>query len=101
MYRFEWDEAKNRANRLKHNGISFDAASGVFRDPLHISVQDRIESGEMRWQTYGLVDGARLLIVAHTRVEEDGEGGFVEVIRIVSARRMARAERRWYEEQGR
>ncbi|HEY5161717.1 MAG TPA: BrnT family toxin, partial [Terriglobales bacterium] len=31
--RFEWDEEKNRRNKLKH-GISFQAAAVVFDDPF-------------------------------------------------------------------
>ena len=46
--RFEWDEAKNRANQRKH-GVSFEEAAHVFRDPLQVSVQDRTEGGEQRW----------------------------------------------------
>lgn len=62
--RFEWDEAKNFANQRKH-GVSFEEASQVFHDPLHLSVQDRIEGGEQRWQTLGIVGGLILLTVAH------------------------------------
>ena len=36
--RFEWDEGKNRANQRKH-GVSFDDASEVFGDPLHLSYE--------------------------------------------------------------
>jgi uncharacterized protein len=48
--RFEWDATKNLSNRRKH-GVSFEEACQVFRDPLCVSVQDRIEGGELRWQT--------------------------------------------------
>jgi uncharacterized DUF497 family protein len=96
--RFEWDEAKNRSNWRKH-GVTFEEASQVFRDPLHLSVQDRIEEGEQRWQTFGLVGGLVILMVAHTITEEDGEGGLVEVIRIMSARRADKSERRRYEDE--
>jgi uncharacterized protein len=90
--RFEWDEAKNSANQRKHN-VSFDLAREVFEDPLHRSVADRIEDGEQRWNTMGMVRGAVLLIVAHTwREDED-----TEVVRIISARRATRRERRNYE----
>ena len=41
--RFEWDDAKNRANQVKH-GVSFEEAAQVFRDPLHVSIQDRMGS---------------------------------------------------------
>lgn len=76
-----WDENKNRINRQKHR-ISFEVAQHVFDDPLHISRQDRIEHGEERWQTIGLVHGVMLLLVAHAYTAEDGE----EAIRIISAR---------------
>jgi uncharacterized DUF497 family protein len=64
--RFEWDEAKNLSNQRKHDGISFEEARQVFQDPLHVSVQDRIEGGEQRWQTVGAVQGVVILLVAHT-----------------------------------
>jgi hypothetical protein len=95
-FRFEWDETKNQANQRKH-GLSFEEAAQVFLDPLHLSDQDRTEGGEQRWQTFGLVAGFVLLIVAHTIVEEDVKGEIVEVIRIFSARRANRKERQHYE----
>ena|SRR5437764_6850100 len=85
MTRFDWDSAKDRSNQRKH-GISFTIAQHVFDDPDALSEQDRIEGGERRWQTLGLVDGLLLLLVAHT-LHNDGEN---EVIRIISARRADR-----------
>ncbi|MGO9112218.1 MAG: BrnT family toxin [Thermoguttaceae bacterium] len=96
--RFEWDEAKDLSNRRKH-GVSFEDASHVFLDPLHVSVQERIEDGELRWQTLGLVEGVLLLTVAHTVTEELGDGTLIEVIRIISARPATRKERRRYEDE--
>ena len=61
--RFEWDEAKNRINQRKHD-VSFETAREVFDDPLHVSIPDRVEDGEERWQTFGLIGGMLLLIVA-------------------------------------
>ena len=96
--RFEWDESKNLSNRRKH-GVSFEEACLVFRDPLFVSVQERVEGGEQRWQTLGMVEGFLLLTVAHT-VREELEGGtLVEVVRIISARRATRKERRRYEDE--
>lgn len=92
--RFEWDPAKAAANVVKH-GISFELAAQVFSDPFALSVQDRTEDGEYRWQTLGMVNGWVLLLVAHTiRDEIDG----TELIRIISARRATRAERKRYEQ---
>ncbi len=62
--RFTWDEAKNQSNQRKH-GISFEAAARVFSDPLHLSIRDRLENGEERWQTLGHVDGTNMVVVAH------------------------------------
>jgi uncharacterized DUF497 family protein len=53
---FDWDETKAITNWRKHH-VSFDLAARVFLDPLAISYQDRIENGEQRWQTLGMVDG--------------------------------------------
>jgi uncharacterized DUF497 family protein len=91
--RFKWDEAKNHRNLAKHR-ISFETAKLVFEDPHHLSVQDRVVEGEERWQTFGMIDGATLLVVAHAYWEEDSE----EVIRMISARKATRQERRAYEE---
>ena len=89
-----WDDKKNRANLKKH-GVGFEAAQLVFDDPLHLSRQDRVEGGEDRWQTLGMVDAVVLLLVAHTwRETETGE----EHIRIISARRATRMERKFYEQ---
>ena len=96
--RFEWDEAKNLSNRRKH-GVTFEEASHVFRDPLYVSVQDRVEGGELRWQTLGLVEDLLLLTVAHTVREERDDGTWVDVIRIISARHATRKERRRYEDE--
>jgi uncharacterized protein len=90
--RFEWDEAKNRANQRKH-GISFLTALRVFDDPLIVSRIDRIIDNEVRFQTFGEVGGFRIIMVAHTDRDEAGE----EVVRIISARTATRMERRTYE----
>jgi uncharacterized DUF497 family protein len=94
MQRFVWDDAKARANLRKHR-VSFETAARVFTDPHALTVQDRIEGGEYRWQTLGRVGGITLLLVAHT-LEEDPDGE--EVIRIISARRAGPKERERYEQ---
>jgi uncharacterized DUF497 family protein len=96
---FFWDDAKNESNQRKH-GISFECAKLVFDDPLHVSRQDRIENGEQRWQTVGMVGGVALLLVAHTWYETDSDetGLSRERIRIISARLATRLERKIYEQ---
>ncbi len=93
--RFTWDGAKAVINHAKHK-VSFDIAARVFLDPFAFSEQDRIEGGEYRWRTIGSVEGVTILLVAHT---VDDQGGGTEVIRIISARRAERSERRRYEEE--
>ena len=89
---FEWDPEKANSNRRKH-GISFEIAQNVFDDPDALSEQDRIEAGERRWKTIGLVDGVLSLLVAYTvRCGDEGE-----TIRIISARRCDGKERKRYE----
>ena len=92
--RFEWDDAKAKTNLVKHH-ISFETAVLVFVDPFALVEQDRIENGECRWQTIGLVNGYLFLLVAHT-VQDDEDG--TEVIRIISARRAEPKERKRYEQ---
>jgi uncharacterized DUF497 family protein len=98
---FTWDDRKNRANQQKH-GIGFETAILVFDDPLNVSTQDREVDGEPRWQTIGMVNGIHMLIVAHTldldidlnRLLDKADDA--EVIRILSARKATRRERRIY-----
>ncbi len=88
--KFEWDPNKARSNRGKH-GITFDEASTVFNDPFFITFMDVEHSqDEERYITLGLSVNQRLLMIAHT---ECGE-----VIRIISARKATKNERRFYEE---
>lgn len=86
---FTWDEPKNRANQKKHR-VSFETASLIFGDPFQLSIQDREVQGEIRWQTMGLAAGVQILVVAHTWDEE------ADLIRIISARKATRRERRIY-----
>lgn len=90
---FTWDENKSRRNHIKHK-ISFETAALIFDDPHAVSVLERIENGEERWQTLGLAGGIVVLLVVHTYREESGEG----VIRIISARKATPGERKIYEE---
>jgi uncharacterized DUF497 family protein len=72
-----------------------------FRRPFALSHHDRIEGGEYRWQTLGMIEGHVLLLVAHTIREDDEDGRAVEVIRIISARKAETSERRRYEQETR
>jgi hypothetical protein len=98
--RFEWDPAKAAITLRKH-AISFDIAVRVFADPFALTEQVRIEGGEQRWQTLGIVEGHLLVLVAHTIRDDEEDGQPIEVIRIISARAADRKERRRYEQETR
>ncbi len=91
---FSWDDVKNQGNQRKH-GVSFETAVLVFDDPLHITRRERVENYERRWQTVGMVGGIALLLVAHTWHEAESGS---EYIRIISARRATKLERKIYEQ---
>ncbi len=89
--RFEWDPRKAATNRAKH-GVSFEEASSVFGDPLGLIVEDpRHSHGEKRHVLLGSSERHRLLAVMFTEREE--------VIRLISARKATRQERKNYEDQ--
>lgn len=90
-FRFEWDPRKAAANLRKH-GVSFETAAVVFDDPLTEKQLQGDEHGEVRWKAIGEAGGAIYYVVYTTR-EEDEE----EVIRIISARKATRSERRAYQ----
>jgi uncharacterized DUF497 family protein len=87
---FEWDDKKAKSNAKKH-GARFEEASTVFADGLSLTIQDPAHSQvEDRFVTIGSSYRGRLLVVVHT---ERGDN-----IRIISARRASRRERKSYEE---
>jgi len=90
---FDWDPDKARANLKKHT-ILFEVASTVFSDPLHLSVPES-SSGEQRWVTIGHAANGLTLVVVHTYRFDRARG---EVIRIISARKATKNERKQYEE---
>jgi len=87
---FEWDSNKAAQNIAKH-GIDFSEAATVFEDPLSFTIPDPDHPvGEQRFVTMGVSFRQRLVVVAHTDLEDR--------IRIISAR-ATRVERQYYEEQ--
>lgn len=87
---FEWDEHKAKSNLAKH-GVSFEEAATVFGDPLSLTIPDPAHShAEDRFIVIGSSALQKLLVVAHT---DRGDN-----IRIISARRATKRERKSYEE---
>jgi len=86
--KFEWDESKRILTLAKH-GIDFGDVVFVFDDPDRIeNIDNRKDYGEIRINTIGLIKNELIVTVAHT----DRNG----IIRIISARRASRKERRMY-----
>lgn len=85
-FAFEWDDEKNRINKRKHR-ISFETAEKVFADENRVEWLDEEHSDEEdRYITIGKVD--EILFVIYTEREER--------IRLISARRANKNERRKY-----
>jgi len=59
---FQWDEAKDRANRNKH-GVSFAQAQYAFFDPKRVIAEDVDHSVvERRYFCFGIVDGGVMTV---------------------------------------
>jgi uncharacterized DUF497 family protein len=86
--KYEWDEAKNRKNIAKH-GFSFEDAEQVFSGPCLTFEDDRLDYGEERLITLGLLAG-RLVVIAHSPRDEG--------TRIISMRKGNRREQKIYKE---
>jgi len=89
---FEGDERKSRVNLQKH-GVSFEEAMTVFTDEHALFIADPSHSTtEDRFVLLGLSAHLRTLVVCHCYREAH------EVIRIISARKATRSERRQYDQ---
>ena len=87
---YEWHAAKAKANLQKHS-VSFDEAATVFLDPLALTFPDPYHSGgEEREITIGYTAEHLVVFVSHCQ-----RGNRV---RMISARKATRRERRQYEE---
>jgi uncharacterized DUF497 family protein len=84
---FEWDEAKNEANRRKH-GLDFADAAAVFSGSTVTFADHRHSSDEPRYLTLGMLAG-RIVIIAHTQRPD--------ATRIISMRKANARERARYE----
>jgi len=88
--RFEWDPTKAEANLAKHE-VSFEEAMTVFADPLARIFPDEGHSvDELREIIIGHSAGHELILVNFTGIDDR--------VRILSARKATRRERKDYEE---
>ena len=87
--RFEWDPDKAAAN-LKHHSVSFADAATVFEDEFAFTREDPDAHGEQRLVTLGMDATGTLLVVVYTYRAPD-------LIRLISAWRADRSQRKQYE----
>ena len=95
---YEWDEEKNAGNLAKH-GITLEAVTVVFQDPMVYEYHDKAHSGynkygiwENRYIAIGWVN--KVLYVVYTvRIENSDE-----IYRMISARKASLEEKKIYED---
>lgn len=84
---FQWDETKAAANLAKH-GLRFAVAVAIFSDPWSVDYDvSRAEDQESRRKIVGVIDRVLCSVVYTFRDEK---------IRIISARRANKTERKIY-----
>jgi len=87
---YEWDPEKAKANFRKH-AVSFEEAATIFLDPLAVTYPDPDHSEEERREiTIGQSGRQRVVFVSHIQRGDR--------LRIISARKATRRERKQHEE---
>ncbi len=84
-----WDPSKAKANLSKH-GISFEEAQTVLESKQQLILDDR-NYNEERFIALGFSKHLNLLVVVYCY-------RFHDVVRIISARKATKKERKFYEE---
>lgn len=88
--KIEWHIRKAKLNLRKH-GVSFEEAATALSDPIAVTGSDPDHSDfEDRYITFGVSARNRLIVISHT---EEGK-----TIRLISARKASKGERKLYEE---
>ena len=86
--RFEWDPGKDAVSVAKHD-VDFATAARAFSEPMVRRPDDRHDYGERRWIALAVIDGIVIVIVYTVRSGR---------IRIISARKANRNEKKTYEQ---
>ena len=86
---FVWNSEKAQSNIQKHDGITFQQGAEAFFDPFLIVI-DASRNDEARDAIIGIDTRWNLLYVVHIEYESN-------IIRIISARKATRQERKEYE----
>jgi uncharacterized protein len=91
MIEFEWDKTKAALNLRKH-GVSFDEAKSVFFDDFAVQFFDSNHSDlEDRFILLGLSSQSKILVVCHCVRDTEN------VVRIISARKATKSEKKFYQ----
>ena len=86
--RFQFDPAKAKINKKKHD-VSFADAEGIFYDPLALHLRAADRKYEERFIAVGMGSAGQVMVVVYTRRGEE--------IRLISARRATLREVKQYE----
>lgn len=91
MIKFEWDPAKAEFNIKKH-GVTFEEAKSVFYDDYALQFFDESHSQlqEDRFLMLGMSSESNILLVCHCERESGN------TVRIISARKATKSEKRHY-----
>jgi len=91
MIEFEWNITKALKNIEKH-GITFEEASSVFYDDFAVQFYDteHSELEEDRFLILGISNKSRMLMVCHCEKQSG------DILRIISARKATKNERKFY-----
>jgi len=84
-----WDPDKALSNYNKH-GVRFSDAESVLYDPLALTIEDDSAEGEQRFVSLGTDSLSRILVVIYSYRTNQ--------IRLISARKAEKNEKRSYEE---
>ena len=84
--RFTWHEPKRQITRQRR-GLDFADAVQVFAGPTFSFEDDRLDYGETRWVTLGLLRG-EVVVIVHTESEDE--------IHVISMREAERDEQRLF-----
>lgn len=85
---YQWGPNKAQSNLDKHN-VDFADAVGVFEDAWALTIEEQYVNNEPRFVTLGMDFLGRVLVVVYTYRGDD--------IRLISARRATKRQRRTYE----
>lgn len=88
MKKFEWDEQKRSANIRKH-GLDFKDVEEMFRGPMLVKLDTRIDYGEDRWIGMGMIKN-RIVVVIYLEYDND------VTVRIISLRKALSYEQKQY-----